>query len=123
MFNLVPTDIYKNPRGFAGNAQIVQMFPPIRIIFALQDASGKVTEKKAFVDVWVRTSELSNTFESTAPVIAEVAPSTVPVNGPSPIKHSNRGAVLGYSGAKKLNIRVDSRRDEIFFEEDDDEII
>ena len=125
-FNLVPTDVFEeNTKGFTD--KIVLMFPPIKIYFALRDEGSTVVENKTYAHVWVHSSDIDG-YErisdsiTAVPTIIDTHVS-VPVNKSSPIKYSSGGAVLGRSGANKLRIKFVPGKDEIFFEEEDDEII
>lgn len=151
---------------------VAKMIPELKVTFALADDHGIVTEKSAYLDVWVKlkdipecalpksfrdrlaaeraadadrdrfkgTALVPDSLENAAVAVAQVttgedvqprdttdvtAPTTplgaslVPINKPSPVKHTAHGSAnLGKSGAKKLKLKYDFDLNEISFMED-----
>ena len=116
---LVPSSLKQQVGGFTAglNVFIVKMDPSLMVTFALEDA-GVIVTKKAPVDAWVLESELSSLVTASVLPAAKRAKKTsrVPVNQPSPIKHLVHGSAnLGYSGCKKLKLKLDFATDHISF--------
>jgi hypothetical protein len=90
--------------------------------------NGTVTEKKAFVDAWVRTEEIETSIstalvEESKDESSNPVSTSAPINNSSPIKHSSCGINLGISALKKLGLKMDFRKEELYSVEEDGEIL